>query len=722
MPVTDVSSDKVSILVVDDNPEKVVALGAILDGLGQEVVRAYSGKEALRCLLTQDFAVILLDVNMPGMDGFETAALIRQRQRLEHIPIIFITSYGDEVYVNRGYSLGAVDYIATPVVPEVLKTKVSVFVDLAKMTAHIRRQARSLEQRAVQLNRLTTASLEIHAAVSIEKLLRIAADTARELAGAHQAYISVITDSGRAQTSCDVSFSERYRPWRNLSVQPPRTGLEVLARTLGRSVRLSDGELKSHPAYVEAMESAGLPPLRGWLAAALTGRDGRFMGLIELSDKQEGEFSSNDEVVIVQLAQMASIAIENALFAEAREANRLKDEFLATLSHELRTPLNAILGWARLLRTEQFGADRFTHGLDVIERNVKAQTKLIEDLLDVSRITAGKARLNLRPIALGAVVTAAVDAARPAAEAKRIALELKASIASEDDRINGDPDRLQQVVGNLLGNSLKFTPQGGSVEIRLERDNGELSVSIVDNGIGIKPEYLPYIFDRFRQVDSSSTRAHGGLGLGLTLVRHFVELHGGSVTVASDGEGRGSLFTVRLPRAANGAACTTLAVATQPDAMSSIISMGNLDGLRILVVDDELDARELVAQVLARGRAEVATAGSVDEARIEFDRRVPDVLVSHHAMPVKDGYTLIRTIRRLPAPSRRRRSRLGFDRLRPRRRSAAIPGGRVPGPHRQTRGPRCSGALRRAALGPRRRHAAHDRCTAAVDPSRMSQG
>ena len=270
------------------------------------------------------------------------------------------------------------------------------------------------------------------------------------------------------------------------------------------------------------------------LAAPLINRDGHSIGVIYLCDRVEGEFTQNDEAVLVQLAQMASIAIENSLFAEERETNRIKDEFLSTLSHELRTPLNAMLGWTQLLRMEKL-SEEVGYGIEVIERNARAQAKLVEDMLDVSRVTTGKMKLKNRSIDLSKVVQAAIDTVRPAAEAKQI--ELQWTNTLDGSPIFGDPDRLQQVVWNLLSNAVKFTQANGRVEVRLECAVEFAKISVSDNGPGISTKFLPHVFDRFRQADATSTRAHGGLGIGLTIVRHIVELHGGRVCADSAGEG-----------------------------------------------------------------------------------------------------------------------------------------------------------------------------------------
>jgi signal transduction histidine kinase/DNA-binding response OmpR family regulator len=638
---------KVNILIVDDRPDKILALEAVLEDLRQNIVRAYSGREALRALLASEFAVILLDVNMPGMDGFETASLIRQRKSSEHVPIIFVTAFGDENHSSRGYSLGAVDYIQTPVVPEVLRTKVSVFVDLYRKSEQVRRQAGWLQQRAGQLHSLTAASLAINSALSMEKMLRIVTDTARSILSTHRASTTMVSDGNWARGMTVVSASDRRPTPRGGDPRPDGTGIESLVCESNRPVRMSQREVEDQPLW---QLHGGQKYMRGWLAAPLTGRDGRNMGIVELTDRVDGtDFTGDDEALLVQLAQMASIAIENTFYAEEREANRIKDEFLSTLSHELRTPLNAILGWTQLLRSGPAGGldmEEVSHAIEVIERNAKAQAKLVEDLLDVSRVTTGKIRLNLRPLNLWQVIVTAVDAVRPVAEAKQIAVELEQ--ATEDHRVSGDPDRLQQVTWNLLSNAVKFTPPGGSVQVRLERAGGNLRMRVSDTGQGISASFLPYVFDRFRQADATSTRAHGGLGIGLTIVRHIVEMHGGSVHAESAGEGQGSTFTIEIAAIADQHGRDKADPRAEAVWKEHSGAPAELRGVRVMIVDDEADAREVVSEILRRAQAEVVVAENVQEALASLTHSRPDVLISDIAMPGQDGYDLIRLIREIP--------------------------------------------------------------------------
>ncbi|HEX8342651.1 MAG TPA: ATP-binding protein [Tepidisphaeraceae bacterium] len=344
----------------------------------------------------------------------------------------------------------------------------------------------------------------------------------------------------------------------------------------------------------------------------------------------------------------ALIASERAARSEAERVSRMKDEFLATLSHELRTPLNAILGWSQIIKNTPDDAAEVAQGLDVIERNARMQAQIIEDLLDMSRIISGKVRLNVRPLDLSATVQAAVDTARPTADAKGVRL------ASTIDplpgiTVSGDAGRLQQVLWNLLSNAIKFTPRGGRVQVLLERVDSHLEISVSDTGEGIKPEFLPFVFDRFRQADASTTRRHGGLGLGLSIVKQLVELHGGAIRIHSDGTGRGSTFVVTLPLGATRREPERDSEPrygrTGPHLDGGRERGIELDGVRVLVVDDEPDARGLVKRLLEDCRAVVTTAASAQEALMLLRAEAFDVLVSDIGMPGEDGYSLIGRVR-----------------------------------------------------------------------------
>lgn len=386
----------------------------------------------------------------------------------------------------------------------------------------------------------------------------------------------------------------------------------------------------------------------------------RILGVLSFISTEGGRcYDATDLSFAEDLAYRAALAIENAKLyqhahrarAEAESLNRIKDEFLATLSHELRTPLTSILGWATLLQSRSFNQTTLERGLEAIERNAKSQAQLIEDLLDVSRIITGKLRLNITPVNLNTAVENALDAVRPAAAAKSI--EIQTFIDSSISSFSGDQNRLQQVIWNLLSNAIKFTPKGGTVSLKLHENNSEINLEIRDTGIGISPEFLPFVFERFRQADSSSTRSHGGLGLGLAIVRHLVELHGGSVSASSPGKDQGTTFTVKLPllrpestdklSPKENSLCCIPQAGPQPIDVHTVEHP--LDGLKVLVVDDEADTRELLEMILEDAGATVIVVSSAPAALQEFTKQIPDILVSDIEMPAMDGYQLIGQIR-----------------------------------------------------------------------------
>ncbi len=341
------------------------------------------------------------------------------------------------------------------------------------------------------------------------------------------------------------------------------------------------------------------------------------------------------------------LSSERAARNEAERAGRMKDEFLATLSHELRTPLTAIMGWAHVLRTSPADPSKIAQGIETIDRNARAQREIIEDLLDMSRIISGKVRLDLQRVDLAAVAQAALETVTPAAEAKGVHLQVV--FDSSAGPVSGDPNRLQQAFWNLLSNAIKFTPSGGQVQMTIAPVHSHLEVSVTDTGEGIQPEFLPYVFDRFRQADGSATRKHGGLGLGLAIVKQLIELHGGTIRVTSPGRGLGSTFTIELPLTAVQSEYQPRPATRAPGARESVVQSpemySRIDGVKILVVDDELDARQLIRRLLEDCGAVVETAGSANEAIERFNLVRPDILVSDVGMPGEDGYTMIGRIR-----------------------------------------------------------------------------
>jgi signal transduction histidine kinase/ActR/RegA family two-component response regulator len=377
--------------------------------------------------------------------------------------------------------------------------------------------------------------------------------------------------------------------------------------------------------------------------------DGQVEGLIYCDNRSPRAFTEHDEQVLLRLADHAAIALRNVgLYQqaerarqEAESANRAKDEFLAVLSHELRTPLTSMLGWLRLLRSGQLSAERSGQALEVVERNTRVQAQLINDLLDVSRIVAGKLQLDCYEVELAPIVEEAVDASRGDAESKGVLLEIAQEAGGAP--VMGDPLRLGQIVSNLVTNAVKFTPSGGHVRVRLTREGAEAVLTVTDTGIGIEAGLLPQIFDRFRQADSTITRRHGGLGLGLAIVRHLGELHGGEVSVASPGVGHGATFSVRLPLATPSVRRRVSAVV--PPSGSEALTRTALAGIRVLVAEDHQDTADLMRTVLQGQGAEVRIVGSIGAALSVLAESDVDVVVSDIGMPDGTGYDLAARVR-----------------------------------------------------------------------------
>ncbi len=504
-----------------------------------------------------------------------------------------------------------------------------------------------------QLQGLTAAALAINSALSVEEVLQAITDRAAAIVGTHQSVTSVTIDQNWAQSIDAVYLSDKYAQWRGYNAKPDGSGIYACVCHSNRPMRMTQAELEAHPHWRGfGKQAENHPPLRGWLAAPLVGRDGQNIGLIQLSDKYEGDFTETDEAVVVQLAQMASIAVENARLyqaeqqarQEAQTANRLKDEFLAVLSHELRSPLNPILGWTKLLQTRKLDESRTAEALTTIERNAKLQAQLIEDLLDISRVMQGKLTLKSNRVNLTFVISSAMETVRLAAEAKNIQFNL--ALDPTVGEVLGDAGRLQQVVWNLLSNAVKFTPYGGQVTIRLTQVDADAQIQIIDTGKGINPEFLPYVFEYFRQEDGSTTRKFGGLGLGLAIARQIVEMHGGRIWADSPGVGMGATFTVMLP-AVDGKvkpAASRAIANSSPSAPTTPLS-----GMRIMVVDDTADTRELLTFLLEANGAIVFAVASAAEALQTFAEFQPDIILSDIGMPEMDGYELMRSLRTLEA-------------------------------------------------------------------------
>lgn len=531
------------------------------------------------------------------------------------------------------------------------------------------REALRDETRILELLNKTGTALSSQ--LDLQTLVQSATDAATQLSGAQMGafFYNVVNAEGESFKLYTLSgiarvVFEKFGLPRNTPIFNPTFR--------GESVVRSD-DITQDPRYGKMAPHYGMPPghppVRSYMAVPVTSRSGEVIGGFFFGHVERGVFTERHERIITGLAAQAAIAIDNARLyetaqnaaeerkhlleseraarAEAERTNELKDQFLANLSHELRTPLSAIVGWAHVLRLRATDDDDLRQGLEAIERNARVQTQLIEDLLDMNRITSGKVRLDIQPVAPVSFIEAALETVQPAANAKGIRLEKMLDPAAGP--ISGDPNRLHQVVWNLLTNAIKFTPKGGKVQVVLERVNSHIEINVADTGIGIQPEFLAHVFERFRQADASITRAHGGLGLGLSIVKNLVELHGGAVHVKSPGVDHGTTFTVHLP----------LTVIHRYDgsgerlhpktshALSADFKATDLSGVKVLVVDDEVDTRELIKRVLVDCKADVLVAGSAAEALLLVESARPQVLLSDIGMPEMDGYELLKRIRAL---------------------------------------------------------------------------
>ena len=419
--------------------------------------------------------------------------------------------------------------------------------------------------------------------------------------------------------------------------------LEGQSRVLSQALH---GYLIAMPAvsgeyeYEQMQQAVRISPLN---------HEGRVIGTLTIIDDVTERVDREAELQAQIEERSRLLSSEKLARNEAERANRLKDEFLATISHELRNPLNAILGWAHMMRLGNLTAANNERAVETIYRNAKSQSQLVADLLDVSRIISGKLRLDVRTVDLISIVNAAVDSIRPAADAKSIRVQTLLDPAAGP--ISGDADRLQQIVWNLLTNAVKFTPKGGRIQVKVQRIDSHVEIVVSDSGIGINKEFLPHVFDRFRQADASITRTHGGLGLGLSIVHQLVDLHGGTVRVDSKGEGTGATFTIALPFVGvitNPQEPDPVHVA-QDDEVLTFDGLPSLQGLKVLVVDDEQDTRDLIEEVLKACGAEVITSPSVADALEAVEQHQPNILISDLGMPEEDGYSLISKIRALPA-------------------------------------------------------------------------
>jgi signal transduction histidine kinase/DNA-binding response OmpR family regulator len=784
MPAAEPSSVPASILIVDDIESNLIALRAVLSPLGVRVVQAASGEEAIARVREESFAVVLLDVQMPEIDGFEVARRMRTLESGREVPIIFLTAiHRDEDQSRRGYAVGAADYITKPFDVDVLRARVRAFVDLYRQREEVRRAQVALrtrerdeaERRVVAFERITAAALDTHdisallhelltiflegsdapdsAAIFLcdaDERLRLVtsvtrhhgdeatfpvqlgegfasavlatrrplevADTDPSLSGPARlgavrvAYGvplgegSEVLGIAQIASTRTASFSERekrlfhavterarwaitkhnersrlrtvleaapvliaifrgqaqraefYNPTFRALVTPEGTlgssaediGLSpaILAALnrayeRGESVSKSELELKAQDTERRFVNVMAQP-----LSGATNTTDGTLLFAVDVTEQVE----ARHKVEAHEAERARLLESEREARSEAEFASRAKDEFLATLSHELRTPMNAVLGWTA--RAREKAPPELDKALAIVERNALAQARLIEDMLDLSRIISGKLRLDLSAFMAQEPIEAAIEAIRPGAEQKGVELRTDLGHLGE---ISADPDRLQQMVWNLLSNAVKFTPKGGIVTIAAAREADKIVIRVRDSGQGIEPSFLPRVFDRFRQADGSTTRRHGGLGLGLAIVRQLAQGHGGTISARSDGKGKGAEFVLErpIPEAPSIRRRNTPLRHGAPSTGSHPV-IDELTGVRVLVVDDEPDARSLVAETLSDRGAHVAMADSARRAIGLFEEFHPDLVVTDIGMPEMDGYALIRELRSRPSNAQRR--------------------------------------------------------------------
>jgi PAS domain S-box-containing protein len=523
------------------------------------------------------------------------------------------------------------------------------------ITERARLQAVAAEQTAIA-QKLGEVGTLVASSLDQSTVVQKVTDTATALTQAEfGAFFYNVHDpqSGDAYTLYTLSGA----PKEAFTQFPPPRATAIFAPTFHGegTIRLDDVTLD--PRYGRNPPFNGMPPghlpIRSYLAVPVTSAGGRVLGGLFFGHSKPGVFTEHHEQLANGVAGWASLALENArLYAVAREADRLKDEFLAVLSHELRTPLNAIVGYSRLLRGNVLSGDKAAEGLEALDRNAGALTQIVDDVLDVSRIVSGKIRLDVQPVELPLVVHNAVATVKPAADAKRI--RIQTIVDPRVGPVSGDPDRLQQVAWNLLSNAVKFTAKDGRVQVRVECVNSHVEIVVSDTGIGIKPDFLPHVFERFRQADAGTTRKTGGLGLGLSIVRHLVEMHGGTVFATSDGEGRGATFRVRLPlMIVHAEGIREAREHPRTEKRAPLTRLGNLSGVRIVAIDDEEDALALLRIVLETAGAEVITLRSARDGLQRLSDLHPDALVVDLGMPEMDGFEFISRVRSSDDPELR---------------------------------------------------------------------
>jgi signal transduction histidine kinase/DNA-binding response OmpR family regulator len=641
--------DRANILIVDDRPDKLLVYRTLLEELGQNLYTATSGDEALRKVLEHEFALILLDVNMPGMDGLETASLIRGRRKSAHTPIILVTAdYGDERRMARAYSLGAVDYIASPVVPEILRAKVRVFVDLYLLAEQAKRQAQerialaeekaarvAAERASQRLAFLAEASGTLASSLDLEATLReISRLVVPRLADV--CIVSLVASEGQSERH-EMAWAVSDPGHALLTASLAETGAPALDEAIAR-VRTSGKP--------ETLGAAAIALPRGvtvhtLMLVPLVVR-GRRLGVLSLGlESSERPFAVEALAMVRDLSARAATAIDNALLLrKIQEEDQRKNEFLAMLAHELRNPLAPISNAVHILRVSTGDTAKLEWARELIARQLQQLVRLVDDLLDVSRITRGKIELTIEPVDVSQVVAAAIETSRPNIDSGRHTLSLQ--LPPKALYLNGDFARVSQILANVINNAAKYTPNGGLISLSAMREGDMVAFRVRDSGVGIPAEFLGSIFEPFTQVDRTLARSHGGLGIGLTLVRKLVEMQNGTVSVRSEGRNRGSEFTVRLPLAEAGAVPVHKPPVDGPSPA----------GLRVLVVDDNRDVADSTASVMRMNGCDVHVAYDGKAALESVQRLRPDAVLLDIGLPTLDGYLVAEHIRALPENGR----------------------------------------------------------------------
>jgi PAS domain S-box-containing protein len=653
------SEEKVNILMVDDHPENLLALDAILSDLGQNLIKAHSGKAALRELLVNEFAVILMDVHMPEMDGFETAELIRSREKLQHTPIIFLTAMDkNDSSVFKGYSVGAVDYIFKPFNPDILRAKVNVFIDLFRKSQEVKRQADLLRDINRELGMTNKAIGGLYNQLESKNAeVRTERDFVSAILETVGAAVIVLDPQARIlrfnRTAEEMSgFSSEELTGKVLWDLLYPNEDEARAKALLEKIRAAQQPICEE---LEWQTKGGKPLLVATTYTVLRDEAGNVMNIIasglDITERKRAEEKikrMNEELeerVQERTAQLEKTNVElKSAKEQAEQANKAKDQFLAVLSHELRTPLTPVLSIVQVLEEDENVSDELQAWVRTIRRNIELEARLIDDLLDITRIANGKIQLNVEPIDIHGLVDSVVDICKDDIAHKQIKLDI--TLKAEQSKVNGDSARLQQVFWNLLKNAVKFTPAKGHIEIRTQNnDDGDVLFEVIDSGIGIQQDMLNKIFNAFEQGDKDITRQFGGLGLGLAITKAMVEAHGGLITVSSDGKDKGATFSVALHTVENSKRRKTLS--SKPSSGNGASNGHHPKGARILLAEDNLDTSRVMKVLLERRGFDVTIAHSVADAIHAGQSGSFDLLISDIGLPDGSGHEIIKALNAL---------------------------------------------------------------------------